>query len=184
MADSDLIVSSIRVYDGKIVRVDRDTIRAPDGSELELEMIRHNGASAVVALTDPPESNDPGVLLIHQFRYAAGGRIWEIPAGVLEPGETPETCARRELAEETGATAGEFRHLTTIYTTPGFTDEKIHLFLASGISAGEPRHERDEFLTIETRRMSEIMAMIRDGEIIDGKSIVALLYVAGFVLGY
>jgi ADP-ribose pyrophosphatase len=123
------------------------------------------------------------VLLLRQFRYAAGGPIWEVPAGVLEPGETPEACARRELREETGAVAERVEHLTTIFTTPGFTDERIHLFLATGISAGEPKPMSDEFLEVETRPLSKVLEMIRDREIVDAKSIVALLFLAGFTLG-
>jgi ADP-ribose pyrophosphatase len=163
--------------------VDVDTVRAPDESLLELEMVRHPGAAAVVPLLSDPGSPDPQVLLLRQFRYAAGGPIWEVPAGVLEPGETPETCARRELLEETGAVAERVEHLTTIFTTPGFTDERIHLFVATGISTGEPRPMSDEFLEVEARPLSKVLEMIRDREMVDGKSIVALLYLAGFRLG-
>jgi len=173
-----------RVYDGRVVRVDVDTVRAPDGSQLELEIIRHAGAAAVVALLSPPGTDDPSVLLLRQYRYAAGGVLWEIPAGVLDPGETPLECARRELAEETGAVADALEPLITIFTTPGFTDEVIHLFLATGITAGEPRHEVDEFMEVQARPLSRVLEMIRDGEIRDGKSIVALLYLAGFRLGF
>jgi ADP-ribose pyrophosphatase len=137
----------------------------------------------VVPLLSDPQSADPAVLLIQQYRYAAGGPIWEIPAGVLHPGEDPASCARRELAEETGATAEELQRLTTVFTTPGFTDERIHLFLATGLRAGEPRHERDEFITIRAVPMTRVLEMVRDGEIRDAKSIVALLYVAGYRLG-
>ncbi len=175
-------VDSTRVYTGRVINVDLDTVRTPDGSTLKLEMVRHPGASAIVALADDAETEDPAVLLIHQYRYATGGTIWEIPAGVLEPGEEPEACARRELTEETGATAEHFQHLTTVYTTPGFTDEVIHLFLATGITPGEPNHAEDEFIEVEARPLTKVMEMIRDGEIIDAKSIVALLYVAGFTL--
>lgn len=172
-----------RLYDGRVVKLDTDTIRAPDGNELELEIIRHPGAAAVVPLLSDPESDDPGVLLIKQYRYAAGGVIWEIPAGKLDGAEDPALCAARELKEETGATAARIEHLTTILTTPGFTDEVIHLYLATGISPGEPAHQTDEFIQIETRPMSRVLEMIRDGDIRDGKSIVALLYTAGFRLG-
>jgi ADP-ribose pyrophosphatase len=172
-----------RAYAGRLLRVDVDTVKAPDGSTLELEMVRHPGAAAVVALLSDPSSTDPQVLLIRQYRYAADGPIWEIPAGVLEPGETPDACARRELLEETGARAARVEHLTTIYTTPGFTDERIHLFLATGVTAGEPHPESDEFLTVDARPISRVLEMIRNGEIVDGKSIVALLYLAGFRLG-
>ena len=177
------LVSTERVYDGRIVRVDIDTVKAPDGSLMKLEMVRHSGAAAIVPLVSDPASRDPSVLLIKQYRHAAGGTIWEIPAGVLEPGEAPLDCARRELLEEVGATAQHFDHLTTLYTTPGFTDERIHLFLATGIGVGETQHEPDEFIEVEARPISRVLEMIRNGEIVDGKSIAALLFTAGFRLG-
>ncbi|MEJ2236681.1 MAG: NUDIX hydrolase [Gemmatimonadales bacterium] len=175
-------ISSKRVYDGRIVKVDLDSVSGPDGSELSLEMVRHPGAAAVVPLLSDIDSEDPVILLIRQFRYAAGGIIWEIPAGVLEAGEAPIDCARRELQEEVGAIATELTHLTTIYTTPGFTDEQIHLYLATGITVGDTRHEGDEFIEVETRPMSQALEMIRDAKIVDAKSIVALLFTAGFAL--
>ena len=171
-----------RVYDGRVVRVDLETLRAPDGTTLELEIIHHAGAAAVVPLLSEQDADDPVVLLLRQYRYAAGGELWEIPAGVLEPGESPLDCARRELQEETGAGAESLEYLTTIFTTPGFTDEQIHLFLATGITVGEPGRGADEFMEVEARPMSKVLEMIRDGEIRDGKSIAAILYVAGFRL--
>ncbi len=176
-------IETRRAYAGRLINVDLDTVRAPDGSTLELEMVRHPGAAAVVPLLSDSSGTDPQVLLIKQYRYAAGGPIWEVPAGVLEPGETPEECARRELVEETGARAERIEYLTTIFTTPGFTDERIHLFLATGITAGEPRPMSDEFLVVEAKPLSRVLEMIRDREIVDGKSIVAVLYLAGFRLG-
>lgn len=172
-----------RAYDGRLLRVDVDTIRTPDGDELDLEMVRHPGAAAVVPLLGDLPNADPPVLLIEQYRYAAGGRIWEIPAGVLQPGEDPADCARRELEEETGARARSVEHLTTIYTTPGFTDEQIHLYVATGIVVGEPRHERDEFIRVEALPISAVLRMVREGEVRDAKSMVALLFVAGYWLG-
>lgn len=171
-----------RVYSGRLLTVEEETVQTPAGTEITLEMIRHPGAAAVVALLSEPDADDPHVLLIHQYRYAAEGSIWEVPAGVLERGEDPETCARRELEEETGARAECFEHLTTIFTTPGFTDERIHLFLATGIQAGTAAPEEDELIAVQTRPMSHVLRMIRDREIIDAKSIAALLYVAGFRL--
>lgn len=171
-----------RVYTGRLLAVDEETVRMPDGRDVTLEMVRHPGAAAVVPLLSDADGDDPVVLLIHQYRYAAGGSIWEIPAGVLEPGEAPEECARRELEEETGARAARCDHLTTIYTTPGFTDERIHLFLATGLTQGPAAPEGDEQIEVRTRPMSDILRMIRDGEITDGKSVAALLYVAGFRL--
>jgi ADP-ribose pyrophosphatase len=172
-----------RAYSGRLLTVDVDTVQAPNGSMLELELVRHPGAAAVVALVSPSKDADPSVLMLKQYRYAAGGPIWEVPAGVLEPGEKPADCARRELREETGAEAERFEHLTTILTTPGFTDERIHLFLATGITAGEPKPMADEFLEVRAVSISRLLEMIRDGEIVDSKSIAALLYVAGFRLG-
>lgn len=170
-------------YRGRLLAVDIETVTNPAGHTMELEIVRHPGAAAVVPLISPPTARDPQILVLNQYRYAAGGPIWEIPAGVLEPGEEPEACARRELAEETGATGGRLEHLTTIFTTPGFTDERIHLFLASDITVGEePRPQPDEFIEVGQRSISELLAMIRDGRIVDGKSIAALLYVASFNL--
>ena len=172
-----------RVFDGRIVKVDLDTVHAPDGSEMMLEMVRHRGASAIVPLLSEPDAEDPSILLIKQYRYATNGTIWEIPAGVLDPGEEPIDCARRELLEEVGAEAENIEHLTTVYTTPGFTDEKIHVFLATGLTVGDTAHELDEFIEVQALPISRILEMIRDGEIIDSKTISALLYVAGFRLG-
>lgn len=176
-------VSTRRVYTGRILNLDVDTVRFPDGSEGELEMIRHPGAAAVVPLASDPTGPDPVVLMIRQYRYAAGGPLWEIPAGRLEPGEAPETCAHRELREEAGVTAGRLERLTTIWTTPGFTDEAIHLFLASDLAAATAAREPDEFIEAIPRPLSEVLAGIRDGEIRDSKTIVGILYVAGFRLG-
>lgn len=171
-----------RVYTGRLVTVDEETIENPAGQRVTLELVRHPGAAAIVPLLSSPDADDPQVLLIHQYRYAAGGHLWEIPAGVLEPGEDPTACARRELEEETGARAEHLEPLTTVFTTPGFTDERIHLFLATGLTVGEAAHEADEQIEVRPRPMSEVLRMIRDGEMTDAKSVVALLWVAGFRL--
>ena len=172
-----------RAYEGRLLKVDVDTVRAPDGSTFDLEMVRHPGASAVVPLLSDPDDPDPRILMLRQYRYAAEGTMWEIPAGVLQPGEEPLACAHRELKEETGATATRMERLTTIYTTPGFTDERIHLFWAAGIQAGEPRHEADELIEVRVEALSRVLEMIEHGDITDGKTIVALLFLAGFRLG-
>ncbi len=177
-------ISTREVYAGRLLKIDIETIRNPAGQTVELEVVRHPGAAAIVPVTSDPLGPDPHVLLLRQYRYAAQGVIWEIPAGVLEPGEAPEDCARRELREETGATAAELRPLTTIYTTPGFTDERIHLFLATGLKVENQNLESDELIEVVSRPISVALEMIKDGEIIDGKSIVGLLYAAGFVLGH
>lgn len=180
MSDAGKIGGS-RVYQGRIISVDLDEVRFPDGSTGTLEMIRHPGASAVVPVLGQP-GDDPEVLLIRQYRYAAEQFLYEIPAGRLDPGETPADCARRELREETGYTAERVEQLFTMYTTPGFTDEKIHLFVATGLVAGEAHREADEFMELVPTRLSRALSMVEQGEIQDAKTALALLYAAGFRL--
>ncbi len=176
-------LESRRIYTGKVLNLDIDRVRFPDGSVGELEIIRHSGASAVVPFLSDPAGDDPQLLLIKQYRYAASGYVYELPAGRLDPGEAPEDCARRELREETGCSAERVEFLYTMYTTPGFTDERIHLFLAAGLTQGETGHESDEFLTIETVPLSQALEMIRDGVIQDAKTALGILYSAGFRAG-
>jgi ADP-ribose pyrophosphatase len=176
-------IKSVRVHTGKVISLDIDTVRFPDGSTGELEMIRHSGASAVVPFLSDPAGDDPQVLLIKQYRYAANGYLFEIPAGRLNPGEDPRDCAARELKEETGCTADHLDFLTTMFTTPGFTDEKIHLFMATGLIAGETKHEADEFLDLQPMPLSKALAMVKAGEIRDGKTALGLLFAAGFRAG-
>jgi ADP-ribose pyrophosphatase len=176
-------VGSQRIYTGRIFNLDLDQVRFPDGSVGELEMIRHPGASAVLPFLTDPRGDDPQVLLIKQYRYAADGYLYEVPAGRLEAGELPIECARRELREETGCEADVIAPLTTVYTTPGFTDELIHLFMATGVRHGQAAREADEFMTAERMSLAQALELIRDGEIRDAKTIVCLLYSAGFVAG-
>jgi ADP-ribose pyrophosphatase len=176
-------VETRRVYTGKVISLDVDRVRFPDGSVGELEMVRHGGASAVVAFLSDPRGENPQVLMIRQYRYAAEGYLLEIPAGRLNTGEDPHACASRELKEETGCTAGQIEHLFTMYTTPGFTDEKIHLFMATGLVTGEAKHEADEFLDLEPMLLSRALELVEAGEIKDAKTVVGLLYAAGFRAG-
>src|SRR5437879_10177203 len=150
-----------RVYAGRVVRLDVDTVRFPDGSTGELELIRHPVAAAVVARLTDPKGSDPTILMIKQYRYAAGGLLWEVPAGTLDSGEAPEACARRELLEETGVTAERLQPLSAILTTPGFTDEVIHLLMDSGLGRGTAAAERDEFIEVVPRPLSEVRAGLR-----------------------
>lgn len=176
-------IKSIRVHTGKVISLDVDTVRFPDGSTGELEMIRHPGASAIVPFLSDPDGNDPQILLIKQYRYAANGYVVEIPAGRLNPGEDPRDCAARELKEETGCTAERLEFLTTMFTTPGFTDEKIHLYMATGLIVGETKHEADEFLDLQPMPLSRALEMVKSGEIRDGKTALGLLFAAGFRAG-
>jgi ADP-ribose pyrophosphatase len=157
------------VYRGKIVNLDVETVTLPNGATVELEIIRHPGASAVV-----PIREDGRVLLIRQYRHAAGGFIYEIPAGKLSPGEDPRDCAQRELEEEIGYRATTIEPLLSIFTTPGFTDERIHLFKATGLVAGRQNLEADEILEMVAVSLAEAIAWIAQGVIQDGKTIIAL----------
>ncbi len=176
-------LSSRVVHDGRVVHLSVDRVRFPDGSEGELEIIRHKGASAVVPLLGRLEDEDPEVVLIHQFRYAAGGLLYEVPAGIPMEGEPWAECARRELEEETGYAADTLLPLTTLFTTPGFTNEVIHLFLALGLSEGRVERDHDEFIEVVHLPFSGALEMIRTGEIRDGKSLASLLFVDRFLRG-
>lgn len=174
------LLSTRRVYTGRIVSLDLDTVEYPNGAVGELEMLRHPGAAAVLPFLDPPADPDPRVLLIRQFRHATGGDLWEIPAGRRDPGEEPEATAHRELREETGYRCQRMEPLTAIWTTPGFTDERIHLYLASELTPGATAHEHDEVIACHELRWSRVMAMVRTGEITDVKSLVAILFAETF----
>lgn len=168
---------SQQIYKGRVVDLRIEEATLPNGVTISLEVIRHVGAAAVVAL-----DRDGAVTLIRQYRHAVGGYIWEVPAGKLD-GEEPAVCAARELEEEAGLVSGRLTRLGSILTTPGFTDERIHLFLAEELSACEQRLEHDEVLTITRVALSEALAMIQRGDIEDAKSIAALYLAAEYVKG-
>ncbi|HSE59964.1 MAG TPA: NUDIX hydrolase [Nitrospiraceae bacterium] len=157
------------IYRGRVVVLNVDTVALPNGVTVDLEVIRHPGASAVVPLKD-----DGTVILIRQFRHAAGGFIYEIPAGKLNQGEDPLRCAERELEEEIGYRAGRFRLLSSIFTAPGFTDEVIHVYLGTGLTAGRQQLDRDEVLEVVEMPITKAVEMIHSGEIRDAKTIVGL----------
>jgi ADP-ribose pyrophosphatase len=174
-------LASKQLYRGKIVTLNRDTVRFPDGSVTEeFDIVRHPGASAIVPFMSDPQGDDPQLLLLRQYRYAAGGYIYEIPAGRLDEGEDPAACAVRELKEETGCTAERMEPLTSMFTTPGFTDEVIHLFMATGLTHGESNREADEFVDVVIVGLAEALQMIKTGEILDAKTALGILYAAGF----
>ena len=176
----DAKLGSRRIYTGRVLNLDIDQVRFPDGSIGELEVIRHSGASAVVPFLSDPAGDDPQILLIKQYRYAAEGFLYEVPAGRLDPNEAPVDCARRELLEETGCSADSIEPLYTFYTTPGFTDERIHGFIATGLARGESKREADEFMTLETMTLSHALELIQKGEIRDAKTAVLILFAAGY----
>jgi ADP-ribose pyrophosphatase len=164
------IVDSRPIYDGRIVRFRLDTVALPDGSTAIREIIGTPGAVVIVPVTD-----DGQVRMVRQYRSAAGEFLLELPAGTLEPNESPAQAAPRELAEETGDHAARWRRLTGFYTLPGICDEYLHLFLATGLTPGPTNQEADEFIEVVTLPLDEALAMARRGEIRDAKTIIGLL---------
>jgi ADP-ribose pyrophosphatase len=165
-----------QIYRGRIVDLRLEEVTLPNHVTVTLEIVRHPGAAAVVAL-----DADGCVTLVHQFRHAAGGFIWEIPAGKLDPGEQPAQCAARELREETGLVAGELIALGSILTAPGFCDERIHLFLARSLITAEQHLDHDEVLSVSRIPLPQAVEMIRRGDIEDAKSIAGLHHAAAYL---
>src|SRR5512146_403223 len=163
------------VFAGKLLRVHRDVVRLPDGSEGVREYIRHPGAVAIVALFD-----DGRVLLERQFRYPNGREFIELPAGKREPDEAPLATAKRELMEETGYAAREWRRLGVIHTAIAYTDEGIEMYLARGLEKHEAKLEAGEFLEVLTPPFEQAIAMLRDGRITDAKTVAGLLWAQAF----
>jgi ADP-ribose pyrophosphatase len=163
-------VASRRVYAGKILKLDVFEVEGPGGRRATWEVVRHGGAVAVLPVLD-----DGRVVLIRQHRYGVDRDVWEVPAGRLDVGETPEVAARRELVEEVGLSARELTLLTTLHTTPGFCDEVIHVFRARGLTSVPPRPDEDERITAHTLELDEARARLDQDPVRDAKTLVALL---------
>jgi ADP-ribose pyrophosphatase len=153
-----------------VLSLDVDEVEEPGGVRATREVVRHRGSVAAL-----PVHADGSVVLVRQYRYAVDAHVWELPAGRLDPGERPEDGARRELEEEVGLQAAALEVLSVFYTTPGFCDEVMHLFRATGLSAVPPRPEADERIEARAFPLDEARAMIRKGEVREGKTLVALL---------
>jgi ADP-ribose pyrophosphatase len=160
-------------HTGRVFTLETENVTLDNGVTIDIDVVRHPGASAIVPLTGTGE-----VMMIEQYRHAVGGYIWEIPAGTLDPGETPLTCAKRELIEEAGVSAAEWRKLGEITPVPGYSDERIHIFLAAGLSPAEQHLDADEVLRVHEIPLEDAMAMIGRGEIQDAKTLCGLLMTA------
>ncbi len=165
------VITSSRSYEGRLLKIDVDDVELPDGSRTSLESIRHPGAAAAL-----PFLTDGSVVLVRQYRHAMGGMILEVPAGKLDPGDTPESCAVREVEEEVGYRAGRLVPCGSIFTTPAFTDEIIWLYEAHDLEATATAHEADEVIEIITMPFEEAVAAVREGRIRDGKSVAVILH--------
>ncbi len=170
---------SREIYSGRLIRLNRETVTMPNGAAVELDIVHHPGGAVVVALDD-----EDNVCLLRQFRHAAGGVIWELPAGCIDPGDTePLATARRELEEEAGLVARDWRELGSIFTTPGFCDEVLYLFLARDLRETSTDHGDDELIEVRWLRFSDALRMVMDNEIRDAKSVSGLLKAQAFATG-
>lgn len=159
------------VFPGKLIRVEHWQVRLPNGEQALREVVCHRGAAAVVALDDQDR-----LILVRQHRVAVGRLTLEIPAGKLDaPGEDPLVCAKRELSEETGMTARHWQKLTVLETTPGFCDERIHLYLATGLENGTSHPDEDEFVAVERLPITQAAQQVMDGTFQDGKTALGIL---------
>jgi len=165
-----------RIHRGAQFEMVTEPVRLPNGRQVELDLVRHPGAAAIV-----PFLPDGRVLMIRQYRHATGCEILEIPAGKLDPGEAPEVCAARELIEETGYRAGRIEKLGAIWPSPGMTDEIIHLFAGFELEPDRQQLEPDEIIELVPMEMEEALQAVRTNPVFDGKSAVALLRAAGSV---
>ncbi len=159
-----------RLYEGQVLALDLDQVEEPGGVRAAREVVRHRGSVAAL-----PVHADGRVVLIRQYRYAVDQLVWEIPAGRLDPGETPAEGALREVEEEVGLQAGGLEPISVFFTTPGFCDEAMHLFRATDLREIPPRPEADERIEARAFSLEEARAMIQRGEVREGKTLVALL---------
>lgn len=169
----DKTLSSRLVHQGRVIALEVHQIELRNGTQRQREVVRHPGATAVVAMDDEGK-----VLLVRQFRYPIGRELLEIPAGTLEPNEEPTVCAARELQEETGYKPLELVPMGGVFMAPGYTDEYIHFFYAPRLAHAPLEADDDEYITLERVPLQEALAMIEDGRIVDNKTISALLRTA------
>lgn len=169
-------LSSEEVYRGKLLKIRRDRVRLPDGSESVREYLHHPGAVVIVAVQP-----DRRLVFERQYRYPLRRVFLEMPAGKIDPGEAIEVCARRELREETGFSAKNWRHLGVMHPCIGYTDERIEIFLATGLEQGDRDLDPGEFLEVVSLSIEEVEAAIHDGRITDGKSVTAFVRALPFI---
>lgn len=159
-----------KIYDGKIIKLELQTVELCNKNIAEREIVRHKGGVAVIPIT---ENNE--IIMVRQFRKPFDEDLLEVPAGKIEDDEKPEVCAVRELKEETGYTADKISFINVMYPSPGYTDEKIYIYKAEGLKAGDLSLDEDEFLNVEKYSLKQAVEMVKNGVIKDAKSIIAIL---------
>ena len=172
------VLSSETVYQGNVFWVTSDQVIEPGDVSARRDVVRHNGSVVVLAVDTATHPNDPGILLIRQYRHAAGKFLLELPAGRIEKGEELIPAGQRELIEETGYRAERWSKHTTYYASPGFLSEAMNIVLAEGLTLGEAAPEEDERIEVRMTPLSEAMRLIHAGEIEDGKTLIGVLLYA------
>ena len=171
-------LESEKIFEGRILHIEKDKLRLEDGSQAFREVVRHPGGVCVLALTEEEE-----ILFVRQFRYPHQTVTLELPAGKLEYGEDPETCGKRELLEECGCTAEEFTYLGKLFPTPAYCSEVIRMYLAKGLHYGEQNLDQDEFLDVEKIPFDEAVRLILSDAVPDSKTQIAVLKYAAMKAG-
>jgi len=176
--ESEKLISSEVVFEGRLFRVLHDKLIEPGGKPSERDIIRHNGSVVILAVDRSKSKKDPWIVMERQYRHAAQQFLWELPAGKLDPGEEPLAGAERELEEETGYRAKKWKPLVEYYGSPGFLGESMKVFLAEGLIAGDAHPEDDEDIEFRLVRLSDVVDMIEKGRIKDGKTLCSVLLYA------
>jgi ADP-ribose pyrophosphatase len=182
-SDTAQLLSSEVVYQGPLFRVLHDKLIEPGGKPSERDVIRHNGSVVILAIDSSKSKKNPWIVIERQYRHAANQFLWELPAGKLEAGEDPLLGAQRELAEETGYHAKNWKPLVEYYASPGFLGESMKVFLAEGLQAGDAHPEDDEDIEFRLVKLSEVLKMIEKGAILDGKTLTSVLLFARLARG-
>ena len=169
------LISSVVVFEGPLFRVRHDKLIEPGGKRTERDVIRHNGSVVILALDSSKSKKDPWIVIERQYRHAANQYLWELPAGKLDAGEEPLAGAQRELEEETGYRAKKWKPLVEYFASPGFLGESMKVFVAEGLIAGDAHPEEDEQIEMRLVRLSEVIKMIRQGAILDSKTLTSVL---------
>ena len=163
------LIKTETLLTGRVFTIQRDLVKTPDGRQTTFDIIHHGGSVLIV-----PIDQDGNLLFVRQYRHAAGKDLLELPAGTLDQGEAPETCAARELREETGFAAGRLEAVGQFYLAPGYSSEFMHVFVARDLRSDPLEHDADEFLSLETIPLAKALEMAQGGQIPDSKSLAGL----------